>query len=210
MNLITIAVKNLRRNFSFYSLYFFSISFVLTIYFCFVSFSMNAVIPEKISSDGRVETMCRTVSVFLMVFVTFYMFYFNGFFMRRRMRELGIYALLGYHKSAMLALLTFENLLICIGSTAAGIFVGGLLHKGITAGITALLGLFIDNSAIPLINLQAVSSISLFVACVLLTLTLSNAALLWRSTLLDLVRLEKKTEKPLHIHSCWPYWEASF
>lgn len=201
MNLITIAVKNLRRNFSFYSLYFFSISFVLTIYFCFVSFSMNAVILEKISSDGRVETMCRTVSVFLMVFVTFYMFYFNGFFMRRRMKELGIYALLGYHKSAMLALLTFENLLICIGSTAAGIFIGGLLHKGITAGITALLGLFIDNSAIPLINLQAVSSISLFVACVLLTLTLSNAALLWRSTLLDLVRLEKKTEKPLHIHS---------
>lgn len=39
------------------------------IYFCFASFSMNEVTMEKISSDGRVETMCRVVSVFLMAFI---------------------------------------------------------------------------------------------------------------------------------------------
>ena len=36
---------------------------------------MNQIIMEKISSDGRVETMCRTVAVFIMAFVIFYMFY---------------------------------------------------------------------------------------------------------------------------------------
>ena len=91
MKLSAIALKNLKRNFSFYSLYLFSVSFVLMIYFCFTSFSMNQIIMEKISSDGRVETMCRTVAVFIMAFVIFYMFYSNSFFMRRRMRELGIY-----------------------------------------------------------------------------------------------------------------------
>lgn len=96
MKLSAIALKNLKRNFSFYFLYLFSVSFVLMIYFCFTSFSMNQIIMEKISSDGRVETMCRTVAVFIMVFVIFYMFYSNSFFMRRRMRELGIYSLLGY------------------------------------------------------------------------------------------------------------------
>lgn len=99
MKLSAIALKNLKRNFSFYSLYLFSVSFVLMIYFCFTSFSMNQIIMEKISSDGRVETMCRTVAVFIMAFVIFYMFYSNSFFMRRRMRELGIYSLLGYRKS---------------------------------------------------------------------------------------------------------------
>ncbi len=34
--------------------------------------------------------MCRTVAVFLMAFVNFYMSYSNSFFMRRRMKELGI------------------------------------------------------------------------------------------------------------------------
>ena len=92
MKLSAIALKNLKRNFSFYSLYLFSVSFVLMIYFCFTSFSMNQVIMEKISSDGRVETMCQTVAVFIVAFVIFYMFYSNNFFMRRRMRELGRYS----------------------------------------------------------------------------------------------------------------------
>ena len=197
MNLAVIALKNLKRNFSFYSLYLVSVSFVLMIYFCFTSFSMNELILEKISSDGRVEMMCSVAAVFIMAFVVFYMFYSNNFFMRRRMKELGIYALLGYHKADMLCLLTIENVFICLGGMFVGILAGSLLHIGVTAGIVALLGLTIDMGAIPFINLQAVSSIFLFILVVLLTLTLSNAVLLLKSTLLDLVRLEKKVEKPV-------------
>ena len=200
MKLSAIALKNLKRNFSFYSLYLFSVSIVLMIYFCFTSFSMNQVIMEKISSDGRVETMCQTVAVFIMAFVIFYMFYSNNFFMRRRMRELGIYSLLGYRKSAMLGLLTFENIFICFGGMVLGILAGSVLHKGVIAGIVALLGITIDQAAIPLIYPAAVKSILSFVVVVLITLTLSNARLLQKSTLLDLVRLEKKTEKPIRVH----------
>ena len=106
MKLTVIALKNLKRNFSFYSLYLFSVSFVLMIYFCFTSFSMNKIIMEKISSDGRVEMMSSVVAGFIIVFVVFYMFYSNSFFMRRIMKELCIYALLGYRNSDMLLLLT--------------------------------------------------------------------------------------------------------
>lgn len=200
MKLSLIALKNLKRNFSFYSLYLFSVSFVLMIFFCFTSFSMNEIIMEKISSDGRVETMCQTVAVFLMAFVIFYMFYSNNFFMRRRMKELGIYALIGYRKSTMLKLLALENIFVCIGGFVIGVIAGGLLHKGVTAGITALLGLSINNNEIPLINWGAVKSNLVFVVVVLITLTLSNGRILAKSTLLDLVRLEKKTEKPIRPH----------
>lgn len=197
MKLYLIAWKNLKWIFSFYSLYLFSVSFVLMIFFCFTSFSMNRMIMEKISSDGRVETMCQTVALFLMAFVIFYMFYSNSFFTRRRMKELGIYALLGYRKSDMLKLLTLENVFVCMGGFVIGVIAGGLLHKGVTAGITALLGLSVDNSRIPLINWDAVKANLVFVAVVLIALTLSNGRLLAKSTLLDLVRLEKKTEKPI-------------
>lgn len=196
MKLSAIALKNLKRNFSFYSLYLFSVSFVLMIYFCFTSFSMNQIIMEKISSDGRVETMCRTVAVFIMAFVIFYMFYSNSFFMRRRMRELGIYSLLGYRKSTILKLLIFENVMICFGGMILGILTGSILHKIVIAGIVTLLGISVDQSAIPLIYPAAVKAILSFVIVVLITLTLSNASLLRKSTLLDLVRLEKKTDIP--------------
>ena len=69
------------------------------------------------------------------------------------------------------------------------------------AGIVTLLGISVDQSAIPLIYPAAVKAILSFVIVVLITLTLSNASLLRKSTLLDLVRLEKKTENPIHPHA---------
>lgn len=200
MNLATIALKNLKQNFSFYLLYLVSVSFVLMVYFCFTSFSMNEIIMEKISSDGRVEMMCRVVAVFIMAFVVFYMFYSNNFFMRRRMKELGIYALLGYRKGDIFCLLTIENFFVCLVGMIIGILTGSLLHIGVTAGIVALLDLTIDIGTIPFINPQAVGSIFLFILVVLLTLAISNVVLLLKSTLLDLVRLERKVEKPIHLN----------
>lgn len=95
-------------------MYLFSVAIILTIFFSFISFSMNEVMLTKISEDGRVEMMSRTIEIFLMAFVIFYMSYSNKFFMKRRMRELGIYSLLGYRKSSMIMLLTIENIIICL------------------------------------------------------------------------------------------------
>ena len=91
MNIFYTAIKNLKKNFSFYSLYLLSVSFVITVFFAFTSFSVNKIMLEKISTDGRVESMCNVISIFLMAFVIFYMAYSNRFFLRRRTKELGIY-----------------------------------------------------------------------------------------------------------------------
>ena len=42
------ALKNLKKNFSFYALYLLSVSFVITVFFAFTSFSMNTIMLEKI------------------------------------------------------------------------------------------------------------------------------------------------------------------
>ena len=88
MNNLSMALKNLKKNFSFYALYLLSVSFVITVFFAFTSFSVNTVMLEKISGNGRVEMMCNVISVFLMAFVVFYMSYSNRFFLRRRTKEL--------------------------------------------------------------------------------------------------------------------------
>ncbi len=197
MNNFSIAVKNLKNNFSFYSLYLVSVAFVITIYFTFTSFSMNRVMLEKMSSDGRIESMCRVISVCLMIFVVFYMSYSNRFFLRRRTKELGIYALLGYRKSTMLSLLTFENILVCSGALAAGLVFGAILHKAIVYGITVLLNLTVDNSQIPFFNLKAIADTIRFILLVVFVMVLSNARFLLKSSLMDLVRFEKSAEKKL-------------
>ncbi len=197
MNNFSIAVKNLKNNFSFYALYLVSVAFVITIYFAFTSSSMNSVMLEKMSSDGRIESMCSVISVCLMIFVVFYMSYSNRFFLRRRTKELGIYALLGYRKSTILTLLTFENILVCSGSLVAGLILGAILHKGIVYGVTVLLNLTVDNSQIPFFNLKAIATTIRFILLVVFVMALSNARFLFKSSLMDLVRFEKSAEKKL-------------
>lgn len=203
VGLLTIAKKNLKNNFSFYSFYFFSVAFVLMVFLAFISFSMNNVIMEKISSDGRVETMSRTVAIFVMTFVLFYMSYSNTFFMRKRMKELGIYSLLGYRKSTMVKLLTFENIIICFVSLIVGIAFGTLAHKGIVEAIVRVLKLHIDTSEVPLINPDAVLFTFVFIFAVLTVLFLSNWIILRKSSLLTLVRMEKREEKQVKINTAF-------
>ncbi|HBF4489023.1 TPA: ABC transporter permease [Clostridioides difficile] len=197
MNIFYTAIKNLKKNFSFYSLYLLSVSFVITVFFAFTSFSVNKIMLEKISTDGRVESMCNVISIFLMAFVVFYMAYSNRFFLRRRTKELGIYALLGYRKFTILSLLTFENVLICSGAFIIGLVLGALAHKGIVFGITALLNLSIDNSQIPFFNINAINKTIIFIALVVLVLAVSNGKFFYKTPLVKLIRYEKSAEKKL-------------
>lgn len=197
---LKIAWKNVRHSFSSYALYFGSVFFILTIFFTFLSFSRNRIILEKISSDGRVETMCQVVGVFITAFVVFYLFFANRFFLSGRMRELGIYSLLGWRRASVLLLLSLENAFVCLGSFAAALPAGGLLHKGLTAAITRFLGLNIDWRAVPLIDGRAALLSLLFLAAAFVSLLLSNAVLLARSSLLFLVQMEARAEKPLRLH----------
>ncbi|MGX4488473.1 ABC transporter permease [Clostridioides difficile] len=197
MNIFYTAIKNLKKNFSFYSLYLLSVSFVITVFFAFTSFSVNKIMLEKISTDGRVESMCNVISIFLMAFVIFYMAYSNRFFLRRRTKELGVYALLGYRKFTILSLLTFENVLICSGAFIIGLVLGALAHKGIVFGITALLNLSIDNSQIPFFNINAINKTIIFIALVVLVLAVSNGKFFYKTPLVKLIRYEKSAEKKL-------------
>ena len=197
INTLSIALKNLKKNFSFYTLYILSVSLVITIYFAFTSFSMNTVMLEKISEDGRVESMCRVISAFLIVFVIFYMSYSNRFFLRRRTKELGIYALLGYRRENILSLLLSENIMTGACSLMTGLLLGAILHKGIVYGTTILLGLSIDNEKIPFFNFGAVVNTTVFVLGILFVMALSNARFLFQTSLMDLVRFEKSAERKM-------------
>lgn len=200
MNTFSLAIKNLKNTFTFYLLFLLSVSLVIMIFYAFTSFSMNSVMLEKISTDGRVEAMCNTISIFLMIFVVFYMTYSNRFFLRRRTKELGIYMLLGYRKSTILSLLIVENIFINGIAFIVGVLFGAALHKGIVMGITVLLHLSLDSTQIPLFSIDAAAKTACFILLVIFVLALSNRRFLYKISLMDLVRYEKKAEKNMEFH----------
>lgn len=122
------------------------------------------------------------------------MSYSNRFFLRRRTKELGIYALLGYRKESILSLLISENIIIGIFALVMGLVLGAIMHKGIVFGTTVLLNLSIDNAKIPFFNFIAIADTIVFILGVLFVLALSNARFLFKTSLMDLVRFEKSAE----------------
>lgn len=123
--------------------------------------------------------------------------------MKKRMKELGIYSLLGYRKSTMVKLLTFENIVICFAALIVGITFGAIAHKGIVEAIVGVLKLQIDTSEVPIINPNAVLFTFVFIFAVLTVLFLSNWIILRKSSLLTLVRMEKKEEKKVKINTAF-------
>lgn len=129
------------------------------------------------------------------------MSYSNRFFLRRRTKELGVYALLGYRKTTVLSLLTTENLLVCFGAFIVGILLGSFFHKGIVFGITKLLDLSINNSKIPFFNVNAISKTACFIFAIVIVLMLSNSRFLFKTSLMGLVRFEKSAERKMKFHA---------
>ncbi|MBQ8998819.1 MAG: ABC transporter permease [Clostridium sp.] len=201
MSLFDIVSKNIKKNFSLYALYMFSISFVLMVFFCFISFSLNGVVLEQIFSDNRMVLIAKFIVLVLMAFVLFYMSYSNTFFMQRRMKELGTYTLLGFSRSKMVGLLLMESALMCCIGLIVGILLGGLAHRGIIQLLVEILGLQLGNLEIPFINIQAVQITILFIVGLLIVIFLSNIKFLYSKTLVQLVKIENAVEKQIKVKS---------
>lgn len=198
LNVFTVVQKNLKKNISFYMLYLISVSVVLMIFYFSISFGGNEQILEKLMGDNKLKSMVNIVIPLLMIFVLFYMSYSNNFFMKRRMKELGIYTLLGIKKRKIIQILFFENIFICLFSLVMGVLLGSVLFKGLMAFIINTMGLSV-SSEIPFLNNKAVVVTSLFVCIAMLVLLISNYIFIQKTNLLSLIRSDEKAEKQIKL-----------
>lgn len=199
MSLFRIVQKNLKKNLSFYSLYLGSVAFVLMIFYFSISFGSNELIVSRLMGDNKLQAMIKVVLPLLMAFVLFYMSYSNTFFMKRRMKELSIYALLGFNKRKVILILFLENIFICLLALGIGIIVGGIVYIALIQIVIQWLGVSLDPSSIVWFNSDAVLITVSFVALALIVLLFSNYRFIRKHTLLDLVKVEGTREKPIQL-----------
>lgn len=204
MNLFHIVQKNLKKNVSFYSLYLCSVAFVLMIFYFSISFGRNDLIVARLMGDNKLQAMIKVVLPLLMAFVLFYMSYSNTFFMKRRMKELSIYALLGFNKRKIIFILFLENIFICLFALVIGIVFGGIVYVALIHIVIQWLGVSLENTSILLFNSDAIWITSSFVILALVILLFSNYRFVRKHTLLDLVKVEGTREKPIRLR----LWKA--
>ena len=89
MTLSSIALRNIKRNFKDYALYFMSMIFSIVIYFTFASLQYNTQMEKAAEGSKKISGAFQVASVMLIIFVAVVIIYSNGFFTRKRKKEVG-------------------------------------------------------------------------------------------------------------------------
>lgn len=85
--------------------------------------------------------MFMTIGMFVaFVFSTIFVLYINGFLMKQRKKELGLYNILGMGKGHIAVVLLFETLYIAALGIVGGLLAGVLLHKLVSLLLCKMIG----------------------------------------------------------------------
>ncbi|WP_127579891.1 ABC transporter permease [Paenibacillus koleovorans] len=197
MTLFQLARKNMVGNAGSYLIYFVSMLVSVVIYYTFVSLRYSDQMAEIVQFSDAVESIFMQASIILILFVAVFIWYSNGFFTRKRKKEIGLYSLLGMRKKTIGKLLFFENLLIGIVVLAAGIAAGTFLSKLFTMILVKLVGSGVQVKMT--LSLGAILNTLIVFAILLLVTSFQSYRLVYRFTLLELFQAERKGDKPPRI-----------
>ncbi|WP_059046404.1 FtsX-like permease family protein [Paenibacillus rubinfantis] len=128
MNFLQFAFNNVRRNARAYFAYFLSSAFMVMIFFTYAMFIFHPGIAE--SEMGRMTSIGMEVAEYIIfVFSILFVLFSIGSFLKARSKEFGVLSLLGATTGSINRLVFLENLIIGVGSIAAGLAGGLLLSK---------------------------------------------------------------------------------
>ncbi|WP_178022063.1 FtsX-like permease family protein [uncultured Paenibacillus sp.] len=128
MNFLQFAFNNVRRNARAYFAYFLSSAFMVMIFFTYAMFIFHPGIAQ--SEMGRMTSIGMEVAEYIIfVFSILFVLFSIGSFLKARSKEFGVLSLLGATTGSINRLVFLENLIIGIGSIAAGLAGGLLLSK---------------------------------------------------------------------------------
>jgi putative ABC transport system permease protein len=193
VTLFSLAMKNMKGNFSKYLVYFVSLVFSMVIYYTFVSLQYSEKIQDSLLISDMMNFMFMASSFILILFVAVFILYSNSFFTRKRKKEIGLYSMLGLRKKSIGKMLFYENLLMGVFALVIGIILGTVLSKLFSMLLIKLMG---SNAEVDFgISPQAVvQTVIVFMAIILFT-SFKGYRLIYRFKLIELFHAEKKGEQ---------------
>ncbi|ARF68057.1 hypothetical protein B7C51_09780 [Paenibacillus larvae subsp. pulvifaciens] len=193
MTLFNLALRNMKRNFKNYSIYFFSMIFSIVIYYAFVAIQFNSQIQQAADGSKKISGALTYASILLILFCALFIIYSNGFFTRKRKKEVGLYSLLGVRKRQIAKMLAYENLFMGLIALVVGIGIGALLSSGFTKLLLVLMdsemGVHFEIPAAAVLNTALV-----FFVIILYT-SFQGYRLIYRFKLIDLFKADSQGEK---------------
>ena len=193
-----LALRNVRRSFRDYGIYFLTLTFGVCLFYTFNSIEGQgamAYLAQREHPMVEVITILVNVfSIFVAVVLACLILYANGFLLRRRKRELGTYLLLGLSQWQVSRLLFLETGVIGLISLAAGLALGILASFGLSALTLSMFQLDVSGMLGLNFSLKAAGKTLLYFGLIFLLVMMLSGLRVSRSRLIDLIHSQRKNE----------------
>ena len=203
--LTKIAIKNVKRSFKDYIVYFLTLMLSVSIFFVFNSIDSPS--PALAISDNQRDLLnslgkiISKLSIFISIVLGFLIVYANGFMIKRRKKEIGTYLLLGMSKKKVSLILTIETLIVGLSSLISGLIVGTLASQLMTNLIAKQLEVNLDKFSFTFSFSTCIETITSF-GVIFLAVMVFNILSLSRCKLINLLYASKFNQK-LKIKKLW-------
>ncbi|MEG2539779.1 MAG: ABC transporter permease [Clostridium sp.] len=193
-----IAVKNVKKSFKDYSIYFLTLTLAVSIFYSFNSIESQRAILE-ISKVGQSYThtllsVISYMSVFVSVILGSLILYANNFLIKKRNRELGIYMTLGMGKSKISRILITETVVVGVASLISGLILGVLASQGLTILISKLFEVSMDEYRF-IFSSVALGKTFIYFGIIFLLVMIFNVFVISKYKIIDLLTVGRKTQE---------------
>lgn len=192
-----IAIKNVRKSFKDYSIYFLTLTLAVCIFYSFNSIeSQKALMEINTSRKPHVEmlkSMISYMSVFVSVILGSLILYANNFLIKKRNKELGIYMTLGMGKVKISKILVFETIIVGIVSLVSGLILGLLVSQGLSILLLKLFEFNMSKYSF-VISISSMIKTIVYFGIMFLLVMIFNTYIISKYKIIDLLTSGRKTE----------------
>lgn len=193
-----LAFRNAARSMRDYAVYFLTLVLGICIFYMFNSIYdqqvMIGMTAEKTQSVMAIVNMLKYVSVFVAVVLGFLIVYANGFFVKRRKKEMGIYMTLGMHKREISHILILETSGVAFIALVVGIGAGVVLSQFMSVFTARIFEADMTQYHF-VFSPQACIKSTLYFMVIFLIVVVCNEVQVSRCKLIDLLYAGRKNEQ---------------
>ncbi|MGL5675052.1 MAG: FtsX-like permease family protein [Cellulosilyticaceae bacterium] len=191
------ALRNVRKSFKDYSIYFLTLTFGVCIFYCFNSITDQKAMTEIGAHQAIYVEMLKNilsgVSVFVSIILGSLILYGNSFLIKRRKKELGVYRILGMSNRKIAQMLFIETICVGVAALGVGLLLGVAVGQGLSVFTLKLFTMDISHYAFAASGVAMVKSI-LYFGIIFIIVMCFNALSLSKHKIIDLLYASKKNE----------------
>lgn len=193
MSVFNIAYNNFKNNIKVYTMFFISMIFSVVILSNFLIMMDGEAM--KVLGDMNEEyskLILQVITVILVIFMFFFIWYASNIFLRNRKKEIGIYAFMGLDSSVIGKIYFIEMMLIGVSASIIGTTIGVVLSKFFQIVVFKIADFNIDVTFNVSLN-SIIYTVAIFM-CIFLFMSIKGFISIVRSKIVDLLNANKKQE----------------